>query len=146
MGPIVLLIGLILLVVSISEFVNDGFGFSGLPFIALPLCFVGSVMSMFGYMGTLSRYSASQTAPVAKDVTNYMLENTKESIGSVVNVISENLNPSLSIKLCPKCNNKVNPNSRFCDECGNALYKKCPSCETENDFDAKYCQSCGKKI
>lgn len=145
-GPIIFLVGLILLIVSITNFMNGGFDYAGLPFIAMPLCFVGGVMSMFGYMGTLSRYTSSQTAPVAKDVTNYMLENTKESIGSVVKEISENLTETIGIKECPKCNHKINPNARFCDECGSLLYKVCPSCNTENDFDAKFCQSCGIKI
>jgi rRNA maturation endonuclease Nob1 len=107
-------------------------------------------MTLFGYMGSLARYSASQSVPVAKDVTNYMLDGTKESIGLVAGEISKNLhqtqNQKSSIKYCSACHEELADEARFCDHCGVPLFKKCTKCNKENDIDAIYCQDCGAKL
>ncbi len=145
-GPIILIVGILITVISIATFFEGDMSSPFLPFISFPMMFIGAVMSMLGYMGDMSRYSASQTAPVVKDVTNYILDNTKESIGGVAKEISENLHSSSTVKFCPVCKEETNDFAKFCDHCGTALYKKCQVCNAENDIDAEYCQACGHKL
>lgn len=58
-------------------------------FIGLPMMFVGGVMCMFGYAGVVQRYLAGETAPVAKDVVNYMGENTQPGLKAMSKAIAE---------------------------------------------------------
>lgn len=146
LGPIILVAGILMTVIAIANFFSGNMSTDFIPFISLPMMFIGSVLSMFGYMGALSRYSASQTAPVAKDVTNYILDNTKESIGGVAKEISDNLHKSKVEKICPHCKEEVKDTAKFCDHCGKSLFKNCQVCNAENDSDALYCQACGHKI
>jgi hypothetical protein len=55
----------------------------------MPLLFVGLVMCQFGYLGAFYRYVASESAPVAKDVANYMGENVQPGVKSVAKAITE---------------------------------------------------------
>lgn len=50
---------------------------------------------------------------------------------------------------CPKCNQSLPPDAKFCPECGTAIVsatQKCPECNMENSGDAKFCKNCGKKL
>ncbi len=144
LGPIILILGVVISAIGISSAFGGGPGV-GLPFIGFPMIFVGAVMSMLGYMGDVSRYTASQTAPVAKDVTNYILENTKESIGGVAKEIGKGLRAETE-KRCVFCGEELQKNAKFCDNCGKATGKTCSSCNALNDADAKFCMNCGKQI
>lgn len=143
LGPTILIIGIVISVIGIASMFGSGIG-GGLPFIGFPLIFVGAVLSMFGYMGDVSRYTASQTAPVVKDVTNYLLENTKESIGGVAREIGKNMRED-NVK-CVFCGEELNKNAKFCDNCGKPTGKVCNDCGTSNDADAKFCLNCGKRL
>jgi hypothetical protein len=54
-----------------------------LAFVGMPLMFVGSVMSMYGFMGAVARFMAGEAAPVAADTVNYMAEETKGAVETV---------------------------------------------------------------
>jgi hypothetical protein len=60
-------------------------------FLGLPLLFVGGVMTMFGFMGAFTRYVAGESAPVAKDVVNYMGENTQPGIKAVAKAVTQGI-------------------------------------------------------
>lgn len=156
-GPIILIVGIILLVASLVDFFSVDMWnpptLSFLPFIAMPLMFIGSVMTMLGYMGSMARYQASQIAPVAKDVTNYMLDGTRDSIsqtiGSVVREIRGTPSPEAKKEVrkpCPFCGEVPNHTAVFCDRCGRALTKPCPKCNHANDGDASFCEKCGTRL
>ncbi len=156
-GPIILIVGIILLATSLFDFFTADMWSPPtlvfLPFIAMPLMFVGSVMTMFGYMGTVARYQASQMAPLAKDVTNYLLDGTRDSvsqtIGSVVREIKGTKAPEVqaeSRKPCPFCGEVPNQTAVFCDSCGRPLTKICPTCNHSNDGDAGFCEKCGTRL
>ena len=56
---------------------------------------------------------------------------------------------------CHQCGHKLNPNAKFCPECGTKVqaspppstgYKFCPECGTQTTPDAKFCNECGHKL
>jgi len=48
-------------------------------------------MCMFGYLGAFQRYVAGESAPVAKDVVNYMGENVQPGVKAVAKAITEGI-------------------------------------------------------
>lgn len=44
---------------------------------------------------------------------------------------------------CPKCNNTVSDNERFCSKCGSPLYKSCSKCKHEMKLSEQFCPNCG---
>lgn len=151
-GIIILIIGLTLVVISVMNlFSNTGLFFLG--FIGIPLIFVGSVLSMFGFMKKSSSFFASQTAPVQKDVTNYLLRGTRKEVSETAKEIIENTNLSKNNSLesgktvkCPRCGEMNDTDAKFCDNCGCSLVKVCSKCGNQNDLDAKYCSKCGERL
>ncbi len=160
LGPIILIIGILFIISGIRSFIGmdnspspsyigdsrpeDNFFHS---FIGMPLVFVGVVMSMFGYMGKVARYQASELAPVGKDVANYMMDNTQDSVRGFAGAIGEGLSQgrteTKNQKHCLQCGNDLDEDSQFCDQCGTKTVKKCVECQTDNESDAKFCDACG---
>jgi len=151
-GPITLSVGVICFVIAVIDFfgaINGSFpSLFFLGFIGVPLFGIGGAMTQFGYMGKIARYSASQMAPVAKDVTNYMLDGTKDSITGIASSVANEIKAPVSATpvKCPACGEVANPGAVFCDHCGRPLFKVCPECNTKNDPDAHFCQKCGKPM
>lgn len=160
LGPIILIVGIFFIISGTRSFFamdnqspSNYFGDSTSgdnfdhAFIGMPLVFVGSVMSMFGYMGKVARYQASELAPVGKDVANYMMDNTQDSVRGFAGAIGEGLNQgrtgSSKQKRCSHCGNELEPDSQFCDQCGTKTIKVCAKCQTDNESDAKFCDACG---
>ncbi|MCX5775277.1 MAG: zinc ribbon domain-containing protein [Firmicutes bacterium] len=152
-GPITLGVGVILLIIAMVDFFGVFNGNGGFPtlfflgFIGIPLIGIGAAMTQFAYMGKIARYTAGQMAPVAKDVTNYMLDGTKDSISGIVSSVANEIKaPSATPSKCPSCGETTNPGAVFCDHCGRPLFKVCPECNTKNNPDARFCQKCGKPM
>jgi len=153
-GPITLGIGVICLVIAMVDFFGVFNGDGGFPtlfflaFIGIPLIGLGAGMTQFAFMGKIARYTAGQMAPVAKDVTNYMLDGTKESITGIVSSVANEIKaPANATPVkCPACGEVANPGAVFCDHCGRPLFKVCAECNTKNDPDAHFCQKCGKPM
>ena len=47
---------------------------------------------------------------------------------------------------CPNCKAEIPEGSKFCLECGAALFGRCPSCGSANPASAKFCLECGHKL
>ena len=47
---------------------------------------------------------------------------------------------------CPSCKVDIPEGSKFCLECGAALFGRCPSCGNANPASAKFCLECGHKL
>ncbi|MDD4532364.1 MAG: zinc-ribbon domain-containing protein [Bacilli bacterium] len=145
LGIIILVAGIVLIVRGLMDLQSS---FISL-FIGIPITFVGGVFISFGFMKKFNQYTASQTAPVKKDVTNYMLDGTREELGETTRTIFDSVNDhreSNKTKRCPKCGELNDADAKFCDNCGASLVKVCPKCGTENDINARYCDNCGEKL
>lgn len=101
LGSILLTIGSVLTLVG---FGNLFLSFTSLEpprlfwcaFVGLPLMFVGGAMILFGFLGALQRYVAGETAPVAKDVVNYMGDNVQEGVKTLAKSVTEGIRDGLS--------------------------------------------------
>ncbi|QDT72445.1 hypothetical protein I41_16230 [Lacipirellula limnantheis] len=93
-GPVILVSGLLLTGIAFGSFLL-AMGGQGPPrffwcaFLGMPMVFVGGVLSMFGYIGTVQRYLVGESAPVAKDVVNYMGENTQPGLKAMGKAVAE---------------------------------------------------------
>jgi hypothetical protein len=154
-GPAIAAIGLLLTIAGMISFFS-AFGGFGPPryfwcaFLGLPLLAVGAAITQFAYVRTITRYMAGEVAPVGKDLTNYMVAGTKNSIRDVAAAIGEGLSASgaggSSLRVrCHNCNEENDAETKFCDNCGASLAKstKCEKCGELNDPDARFCDNCG---
>jgi RNA polymerase subunit RPABC4/transcription elongation factor Spt4 len=156
-GPIIALAGLTLIIVGMADFFHS-FGRFGpprlfwCPFVGMPLLFVGLVLSSYGYMGKVLRYTAEETAPVGKDTFNYLAEETREGVQTVAGAIGQGLREgglggtAPTMVRCHKCNALAPAEAKFCGQCGQSLgkTKSCPGCREWNDPDARFCDNCGR--
>ncbi|MSU60890.1 MAG: hypothetical protein EXS31_00595 [Pedosphaera sp.] len=94
-GPIVLVIGILFTATAFVSFLGAMGGQSGPPklfgcgFVGLPLMFVGSVLCMFGFMGSVTRYAAAEQAPVAADTLNYLSDHTQEGVKTFSKAVAQ---------------------------------------------------------
>ncbi len=95
-GPVIALIGLVLMIVGFGSFFA-AFGSFEPPryfwcvFAGMPLLMVGLVMCKFGYLGTIYRYWAGETAPVAKDTFNYVAEESQPGVRALGKSFTEGI-------------------------------------------------------
>ncbi len=153
-GPVVLLLGITLTAIGFGTVIlGDPFGhrwLAALPFLGMPLMFVGAVCSMMGFMGAVARYQAGEYAPVATDTFNYVAEGTEDGVRTVASAIGEGLRGEGGAEplACASCGAENEAGSRFCDQCGAAFPAelRCPGCDVVNDPDARFCDSCGERL
>jgi hypothetical protein len=94
-GPLTLAAGGLLTLAGLGSFFLAMFTHSGPPvlfvcaFAGMPLMFLGIVMCMFGFMGSLARFVATEQAPVAKDTINYMAEGTQDAVRTVARAAAQ---------------------------------------------------------
>ncbi len=124
-------------------------------FLGGPVFIAGVSLTQFGFIGALFRYTAGETAPVAKDTFNYMADGTQEGVKTMAAAIGSGLSEGLgggaggqTAVRCPKCNHLNEADSKFCSDCGSALQKtkSCPDCLELNDPDARFCDNCGRTL
>ena len=95
-GPIVAILGLIFLIIGVASFFSS-FGSFERPryfwcaFVGILLLAVGLMLCQWGYMGAIFRYMAGESAPVSKDVVNYMGEHTKPGVKAVSKAVAEGI-------------------------------------------------------
>ena len=154
-GFILVGIGGMLTLVAIIDFFSAAGGFEPpklffLAFIGIPLLGIGGVCLKMGYMKEVASFVASQTAPVATDTFNYVVDNTSDSIAKAAGKIKDKLNNDKQEKpqrkICRHCGLDNDFDASFCRGCGKPLNRSCPNCGNEvNDTD-KFCDSCGAKL
>jgi ribosomal protein L40E len=154
-GPAVAITGLIFTIIGVGSFFAafGGFGpprFFWCAFLGLPLLAIGIGISQFAYIGAITRYVAGEGAPVAKDMTNYMVEGTRDSIRDVATALGEGFAAAKapSFMTCQRCGANNNSDASFCRACGGpvATTKTCAKCGEANDVDARFCDHCGTAV
>lgn len=100
-GLVILALGGLLTLIGVGSFFAS-FGSFGPPrffwcaFVGMPLLFVGGAMTLFGFLGAMQRYVAGESAPVVKDVINYMGENIQPGVKSIAKAVTEGIKEGLS--------------------------------------------------
>lgn len=93
-GPSIALVAVIFLIVGAVNFFSSFGGFEPPRlfwcfFVGMPLLFVGSVLSMFGFMGAVARYAAAEQVPVATDAINDLADGTRGAVKTVARAGAE---------------------------------------------------------
>jgi hypothetical protein len=100
---LILGVGVVFMIIGMASFFL-AFGGGGMPrlfwccFVGMPLLFVGGVMCMFGFMGSVARYSAAEQVPVAIDAMSDLAEGTQESVKTVARAAAAGVKEGLSEK------------------------------------------------
>ncbi len=87
--------------IGLASFFSSFGGFSTpryfwCAFVGLPLLGIGGFLTKLGFLGTVARYVAGETAPVAKDVVNYMGEKTQLGVKSFTKAVAKGIKEGLS--------------------------------------------------
>lgn len=149
-GWIVLPIGGILAIVGFIDFFLS-FETASMPhlffllFIGLPMIGIGASLLKFGYMKEVGEYIAGETAPIAKDVTNYMLDGTREELSKTVDALRGKKATS-KVNICARCGEENPEDALYCSRCGSKIVLNCPYCGKQIDDGASFCSYCGKRI
>ena len=95
-GPTLLVVGLVFMIVGAVDFFS-AFGSFGTPklfwcfFVGMPFLFLGSVLSMFGFMGAVSRFVAGEQIPVATDAISDLADGTQGAVKTVARSVMEGI-------------------------------------------------------
>ena len=157
-GPIVLLTGFIFTAIGMGSFFSS-FGSIGAGppryfwccFVGMPLMALGMGICKFAFLGTVTRYVANETAPVGKDVVNYMADGTQDAVRTMASAVADGLTGREEVDSglpCGSCGEENDADARFCKNCGVNIVTelRCQSCGETNDSDARYCDACGHQI
>jgi hypothetical protein len=131
LSPALAVVGLLLILVGMVSFFS-AFGTFGPPryfwcvFLGIPVLFVGVVLCLMGFLGSLARYVSGEAAPVQKDTFNYLAEGTKGGVKTLAQALGEGLAAEMGRDGKAKTH--------------------CPRCEHGNDADAKFCNKCGAPL
>ena len=63
---------------------------------------IGSGICKFAFMGAVTRYIADEVAPVGKDVVNYMVDGTKDSVRDLAASVSEGISEGVQTHVMPE--------------------------------------------
>lgn len=105
-------------------------------FIGLPLIGLGVGMLIFGFKREILRYAKNESVPVINEVG----EEISPAVKSVVSAAKG------AGKIVCSCGAVNAEGSKFCNECGKALYTVCPNCGAKTTPESKYCNECGTKF
>lgn len=87
----------------------------------------------------------------AKDDLTYKAGNVASDtiaggVGQGVNKIKGEKGEIKTLEKCPKCKVKLEPDVKFCPECGFRLIVKCEKCNVEYIIGTKFCKQCGEAV
>ena len=95
-GVVVTTTAVVLLIIGVASFFMSFGGFDPpryfwCAFIAIPLLPIGGTMLSWGFLGVAQRYLAGETAPVGKDVFNYLGENAQPGVAAIASAVRDGL-------------------------------------------------------
>ncbi|TVQ79472.1 MAG: zinc ribbon domain-containing protein [Phycisphaeraceae bacterium] len=152
LGPTLLVTAIILLVSGVRTFFTGDFpeGPIWQMFVALPLLFVGFVLTSAGFAGAVARYQAQEIAPVAADTINYAGSASRTGISAIAGAIREGLSGDgwHDERRCCACSARITSDASFCSQCGSEVrtVRVCESCGRQSGTDARYCSGCGQSL
>jgi ribosomal protein L40E len=148
-GPIFLVIAGVCMVLAFVDFFTlEGFEepkYFWLFFIALPIIFVGFILTGLGYGSSVAKYQTREYAPVAKDTFNYLAKETTTGVKEIANALQQGSRADVSSN-CHSCQQQNPIDARFCNSCGEKLIQICSGCQHENKNDAQFCNQCGSSL
>lgn len=130
MGPLFAGTGVVLMAIGMGSFFLALAGggpprFFWCTFLGMPILFVGTVISMFAFMGAVTRYQAGEVAPVGKDTFNYLAEGTKGGVQTMATALGAGLAQGMAGSAnpvrCSQCGHRWPADAKFCAECGSEL-------------------------
>ena len=155
-GCLLVIIGGALTAIGLLSFFGAMAG-GGMPksfwyaFVGLPMLGFGTMLLKMGYFGAVTRYVAGEVAPVAADTTNYMVDQTADSLRRAARAVGEGLRgegPATGDAACPTCRAPQPGDANFCSACGAAMRREraCRSCRHGNPSTARFCNGCGAEL
>lgn len=153
LGWLLVIVGGIFTLVGLIDFFS-AFSGKGPPekfwcaFVGLPMLGIGTFLLKLGYMGTVMRYMAGETVPVASDAMNEMAHGTREGVEVFTGAIRRGLTGNSTVTSCPECDAENDPEASFCDQCGATMAREttCPACNDPVEADARFCDQCGHRL
>lgn len=121
LGPVLLLVAFALVATAFVDFFASMDSFEEpdrfwMFFVAVPVLFVGGVLTQAGYVGTASRYVAGETMPVVKDSATYLSDGR-----GIAGVGRTEEAAAATGPYCRQCGTRNDAEARFCDSCGQSL-------------------------
>lgn len=134
-GPLIFGAGLLCTIGGMVSFFSSFGSFEPprhfwLCFVGMPLMFIGGILSKLGYMGTIVRYIAGESAPVATDTINYVADETQGAVQTMAKSAAQGIAEGLAAgkaktaNFCPQCGTSVQTDFKFCPDCGKQLLAK----------------------
>ncbi len=126
-----------------------------LAILGVPLVMAGGALLAFGFLGAISRYSAAEVSPAARDAIDVTARGVMDTLRAAARAAAESAAAGVSAArqsagglACPKCQRMAPAQARFCAECGSVLItsKPCPRCRSLNEAEAKFCGHCGAAL
>lgn len=152
-GALLLAIGGVFTVIGLGSFFSSFGSFSSpqyfwCVFVGLPLVGIGTACLKAGYLGTIARYVANETAPVAADTVDYLAEETKGAVRTVAGAVAAGVRGETALaRTCHACHAEQRADAKFCDRCGAVLAANaCAGCRTALEPQASFCHACGKAV
>lgn len=94
-----------------------------------------------GVLDTVVRRTKDNLTYKAGDVaTDTVVSGVKKGVGATQKGSTKPL------EKCPKCKAKLEPDAKFCPECGFRLIVKCEKCNIEYPLGTKFCKQCGEAV
>jgi hypothetical protein len=132
-GVALVVVGGLLTAAGLADFFSAFNSTGGMPtrfwmaFIGLPVLGWGIRICKFAFLGDISRYTAGEVAPVARDTMDYLGFGGQKVT-------------------CPKCHRANDPGAHFCEDCGTSLEARCSRCGHPVGAGAHFCGECGAPV
>jgi predicted RNA-binding Zn-ribbon protein involved in translation (DUF1610 family) len=104
----------------------------------------GGIVGIFdGILDTaLKRTKDSLTYKAGDVATDTVISGIKKGIDAT----KKEKGAAKPLERCPKCKVKLEPDAKFCPECGFRLIVKCEKCGIEYPIGTKFCKQCGEAL
>ncbi|MFH1285298.1 MAG: zinc ribbon domain-containing protein [Candidatus Micrarchaeota archaeon] len=96
-----------------------------------------------GVMDTILRRTKDNLTYKAGDVATGAITTGMQK---GMNAVKKEKGAAKPLENCPKCKAKLEPDAKFCAECGFRIIVKCEKCNIEYPMGTKFCKQCGEAL